>query len=141
VNSISGPANFGNVSGKLQVSSVSGSVEVGNVGAEARVNSVSGDVGLGEVNGSLNVSSVSGGVKATLVSLSLQGIRINSVSGSIEIGFKSTVNADLSAELVRFTWRSVMSCGRVKRSRPMCARASAPAGRRLRSRACQAISR
>jgi len=100
VSSISGSANFGNVGGKLQVNSVSGSVEVGNVGANARVNSVSGNVGLGQVNGSLDVSSVSGGVKAALASLSPQGIHINSVSGSIEIGFKSEVNADFTAEHV-----------------------------------------
>lgn len=100
VSSISGSANFGNVGGKLQVNSVSGSVEVGNVGADARVNSVSGNVGLGHVNGSLDVTSVSGGVKAGLMSLSPQGIHINSVSGSIEIGFKSEVNADFTAEHV-----------------------------------------
>src|SRR6185295_3435776 len=52
------------------------------------------------VNGSLNVSSVSGGVRAALESLSPEGIRINSVSGSIEIGFKSDVNADFNAEHV-----------------------------------------
>lgn len=98
--SISGSANFGNVGGKLQVNSVSGSVQVGNVGADARVNSVSGNVGLGHVNGSLDVTSVSGGVTATLLSLSPQGIKINSVSGSIEIGFKSEVNADFNAEHV-----------------------------------------
>jgi len=100
VSSISGSASFGNVGGKLQVNSVSGSVEVGNVGADARVNSVSGNVGLGQVNGSLDVTSVSGGVKAALASLSPQGIHINSVSGSIEIGFKSEVNADFTAEHV-----------------------------------------
>ena len=100
VSSISGSANFGNVGGKLQVNSVSGSVEVGNVGSDARVNSVSGNVGLGHVNGSLDVTSVSGGVKAGLMSLSPQGIHINSVSGSIEIAFKSEVNADFTAEHV-----------------------------------------
>src|ERR1044072_1953453 len=100
VSSISGSANFGNVGGKLQVNSVSGSVEVGNVGGEARVNSVSGNVGLGHVNGSLDVTSVSGGVKAGLMNLSPPGIHINSVSGSIEIGFKSEVNADFTAEHV-----------------------------------------
>jgi len=100
VSSISGSGNIGNVGGKLQVSSVSGSLEVGNVGADARVNSISGNVDLGQVNGSLDVSSVSGGVNAKLVSLSPQGIHINSVSGSIELGFKSEVNADFSAEQV-----------------------------------------
>jgi len=96
--SISGSANIGNVAGKLRLSSVSGSVEVGNVGADARVSSVSGNVGLGQVNDSLDVSSVSGGVKATLISLSPRGIHIKSVSGSVEIGFMSDVNADFNAE-------------------------------------------
>jgi Putative adhesin len=100
VSSISGSANIGNVGGKLQVSSISGSLEVGNVGADARVTSVSGNLGLGQVNGSLDVLSVSGGVNATLVSLSPQGIHINSVSGSVEIRFKSEVNADFSAQSV-----------------------------------------
>jgi hypothetical protein len=97
VNSISGSVNIGNLLAKLEVNSVSGSVEVGNVNADVRVSSVSGNVRLGEVNGALNVSSVSGGVKTTLVSLSPEGIRINSVSGSVEIAFKSDINAEFSA--------------------------------------------
>ena len=98
LSSISGSADLGNVGGKLQVSSISGSLEIGNVGADARVTSISGNVGLGQINGSLEVSSVSGSVKATLVSLSPQGIHIKSVSGSVEIGFKSEVNADFDAK-------------------------------------------
>jgi hypothetical protein len=77
VSSISGSGNIGNVGGKLQVSSISGNLEVGNVGADARINSISGNLGLGQVNGSLEVSSV---------------------SGSIEIRFKSEVNADFYAQ-------------------------------------------
>ena len=100
VSSISGSANIGNVGDKLQVSSISGSLEVGNVGADARVNSISGNLELGQVNGSLDVSSISGGLSATLTSLSPQGIHIKSVSGSIEIGFKSDVNADFDAKSV-----------------------------------------
>lgn len=100
VRSISGSAHFGNVGGKLQVTSISGGVEIGNVGGDVRVNSVSGSVRVHEVNGSLNVSSVSGGVKATLASLSTQGIHVKSVTGSVEIGFKSDVNADFSAESI-----------------------------------------
>lgn len=100
VSSISGSATIGNVGGKLQVTSVSGSLDVGNVGADARVTSVSGNVQLGQVNGSLDVTSVSGALNAALVSLSPQGIQIKSVSGSVEIAFKSDVNADLNAEHV-----------------------------------------
>ena len=116
VSSISGAANIGNVGGKLQVSSISGSLEIGNVGADARVNSisgnleignvgadsrvnsVSGNVGLGQVNGTLEVTSVSGGLNATLLNLSPQGIHIRSVSGSVEIKFRSDVNADFKAD-------------------------------------------
>ena len=100
VSSISGSADIGNVSGKLQVRSISGSLEVGNVDADARVNSISGNVGIGQVNGSLDVTSVSGSLNTTLLSLSPQGIHIRSVSGSIEIRFKSDVNADFNAESI-----------------------------------------
>ena len=98
LSSISGSANAGNVGGKLRVSSISGSLDVGSVAADARVNSISGDVRIGQVNGSLDVTSVSGGVNATLANLSQQGIQIKSVSGSIEIGFKSDINADFNAD-------------------------------------------
>lgn len=100
VSSISGSATFGEVGGKLQVTSVSGNLEVGNVGAEARVNSISGNLRLGQVTGSLDVQSVSGGLNATLASLNPQGVQIRSVSGSIELGFKSDVNADFRADSV-----------------------------------------
>lgn len=98
VNSISGSAIIGNVGGKLQVSSISGSLDVGNVGEDARVNSISGSLKLGEVNGYLNASSISGSLNAALLSLSPQGLRINSVSGSVEIRFKDEINADFSAD-------------------------------------------
>lgn len=97
VSSISGSVNIANVGGKLQVTSVSGSLNVGNVGAETRLTSISGNVRLGQVNDSLDVTSVSGTLSATLVSLSPQGIQIKSVSGSIDIAFKSEVNADFNA--------------------------------------------
>jgi DUF4097 and DUF4098 domain-containing protein YvlB len=100
VSSISGSARFGDVGGKLQVTSISGSLKLGNVGADARVTSISGSVDLGQVTGSLEVTSVSGGLNATLVSLSPEGIHIKSISGSVEIGFKSDVNADFNAEHV-----------------------------------------
>ena len=100
VSSISGSVAIGNVGGKLQVSSVSGSLDVGNVGADARVTSISGNLRVGQVNGSLDASSVSGGLNATLTNLSPQGIQIKSVSGSVELGFKSEVNADFNAEHV-----------------------------------------
>ena len=98
--SISGSVTLGNVGGKSQVSSISGNLEVGNVGAEAGVTSISGNLRLGQVNGSLDVTSISGSLNATLLTLYPQGIHIKSISGSVEIGFKSDINADFDAEHV-----------------------------------------
>lgn len=100
VNSISGSVKLGHVGGKLQLNSVSGNLDVGNVGGDARLTSISGNVRLGQMNSLLELTSVSGGVNATLMSLSPQGIQIKSVSGSVELGFKSDVNADLRAESI-----------------------------------------
>jgi hypothetical protein len=100
VHSISGHANIGNVGGKLQVTSISGNLDVGDLNADARINSISGNVRLNQVNGSVDVTSVSGTLNAKLLSLSPQGIHIKSISGSVEIGFKSDVNADFSAESI-----------------------------------------
>ncbi len=100
VNSISGSGRIRNVSGKVEVKSVSGDLDIGNVGSDARVNSVSGNVHFGQVNGLIDVFSVSGGLNATVTNLSAQGIKIYSVSGSIEIGFRNDVNADFQANSV-----------------------------------------
>jgi DUF4097 and DUF4098 domain-containing protein YvlB len=100
VSSISGSADIGNIGGKLQVNSISGNLQIASVGADARVTSVSGNLSVGQVNGLLDVTSVSGAVNATVPTLSTQGIHIMSVTGSIEIGFKSDVNADFSAESI-----------------------------------------
>ena len=98
VRSISGSLKVGDVDGQTVVSSISGNLDVGNVGADARVNSISGNLRVGQVNGSFDAMSISGSLNATLTSLSNEGIHVRSVSGSVEIGFKSDVNADFNAE-------------------------------------------
>ncbi len=98
VTSISGSVIIGNIGGPLQARSISGNFEAGNVGAEVHVTSISGNVGIRQLKGSLEVSSVSGSVKTTIDQLDTQGVRIRSVSGSVEIGFKGEINADFNAE-------------------------------------------
>lgn len=98
VTSISGSVNVGNLGGPLRANSISGNLRIASVDAEARVTSISGTVHLGTVNGPLEVTSVSGSVKATLNKVDEQGIRIRSVSGSVELGFTGAVNADFNAE-------------------------------------------
>ena len=100
VESVSGSATIGNVGAPLNVRSISGNLTIGNVFGEAQVNSVSGDVRTGLVNGPLTVLSVSGDVNTALSNLGTQGIRINSVSGSVEIALTGDVNADFNAESI-----------------------------------------
>lgn len=100
VSSVSGNLTVGNVGAEARVTSISGNLTVGNIGADARVTSISGNLVLGQVNGSLEVTSISGGLNATLLNLSPEGIHIKSISGSVEIGFKSDINADFDAEHV-----------------------------------------
>jgi hypothetical protein len=67
VNSISGPANFGNVSGKLQVSSVSGQVylDVRNVMRESEEKSSNVRARIGAGGTPITISSVSGNIPLT----------------------------------------------------------------------------
>jgi DUF4097 and DUF4098 domain-containing protein YvlB len=96
--SISGSATIGHVGGALRANSISGPLDVGDVGGEVRVSSVSGNLHLGRVSGQLDVSDLSGQLSATLAQRGGEGIRIRSVSGSIELRFRGEVNADFNAE-------------------------------------------
>lgn len=118
VNSVSGSLTVGSVEGRVQVNSVSGSVSVGAVGGRVHVNSVSGDVSIGQVNQPVEIKSVSGGVKigqvvdfldvssvsgalsAGISKLGERGVKVNSVSGSVELRFTDELNAQLSTNSV-----------------------------------------
>src|SRR6185437_10094592 len=104
VTSVSGSLRSGDIDGLANVLSISGSVNLGNVGGNLQANSISRDLearnvgGEAHVNGVLDVESVSGSLRAALVNLSRRGIQIKSVSGSIELAFKSDINADFNAQ-------------------------------------------
>jgi hypothetical protein len=100
VSSVSGDVTLGGVGGPLRANSVSGTLAAGDVGGEARVSSVSGDLRLGRVGGALEVSDVSGSLSATLARLDRGGVRVRSVSGSVNLRFSGEVNADFSADQI-----------------------------------------
>jgi hypothetical protein len=60
------------------------------------VNKVNGPLKVGDVDGLLDVSKVNGFLTANLAGVSPQGINIEGVKGTVEIGFKSEVNADVN---------------------------------------------
>jgi len=97
VNSISGAVNIGDINGKLLVESISGSATIGKVGDQARINGISGNVKLEQTSGYLDISSVSGSSFATIARIEERGIRINGISGQVELRFNTQLNADLNA--------------------------------------------
>ncbi|MFY9622113.1 MAG: DUF4097 family beta strand repeat-containing protein [Pyrinomonadaceae bacterium] len=100
VSSVSGSFSIGTVDGQLQLSSVSGSVDIGQVKQQAEIKSASGNVTIGQVMGSLDVSSVSGTLSAGISKLGERGVRINSVSGQVELRFTGELNAQLSTDSI-----------------------------------------
>lgn len=100
VNSVSGSLTAGAVDGHAQVSGVSGSVTIGQVTQSVEIKSVSGNVALGQSVGILDVSGVSGSVSAGVSNLGARGVRINSISGQVELRFRDRLNAQLSVDNV-----------------------------------------
>ncbi len=97
VNSISGSVKIEDLNGDLQVESVSGSVTIGKVSGQVQINSISGNVKLEQANGYLDISGVSGSSFATIAQMQERGVRVNNVSGQVELRFNMQLNADLNA--------------------------------------------
>jgi putative adhesin len=100
VNSVSGSVSVGAVNGQVQVSSVSGDVDIGQVNQPVEIKSVSGSVKVGQAVDFLDVSSVSGALSAGISKLGERGVKINSVSGSVELRFTDELNAQLSTNSI-----------------------------------------
>jgi DUF4097 and DUF4098 domain-containing protein YvlB len=75
---------------------VSGEVDIGQVNQQLEVKSVSGNVKIGQVRGFLDVSGVTGALSAGISKLEQRGVRINSISGPVELRFRGEPNAQLS---------------------------------------------
>ena len=100
VSSVSGSVTMNDVGGEVRVTSVSGSVRIGEANGEVRASSISGSLEVGQAVGHLDVSSVSGSVSATIARLGERGLRVNSISGPVELRFSDDVNADFQANSI-----------------------------------------
>ncbi|MFL6228290.1 MAG: DUF4097 family beta strand repeat-containing protein [Pyrinomonadaceae bacterium] len=83
----------------LDVKSVSGNVRVGELDGTAHLQSISGSATVARATGEAFITSVSGRVSVNLSQLG-GGVRINSVSGSVEVGLPDGANADVSVHSV-----------------------------------------
>jgi DUF4097 and DUF4098 domain-containing protein YvlB len=83
----------------LEVKSVSGNVRVGELDGTAHLTSISGSAIVARATGEAFITSVSGRVSVNLSQLG-GGVRINSVSGSVEVGLPDGANADVRVRSV-----------------------------------------
>jgi DUF4097 and DUF4098 domain-containing protein YvlB len=83
----------------LEVKSVSGDVRVGELDGTAHLTSISGSATVARATGEAFITSVSGRVSVNLSQLG-GGVRINSVSGSVEVGLPDGANADVRVRSV-----------------------------------------
>jgi DUF4097 and DUF4098 domain-containing protein YvlB len=78
----------------LDVQSVSGNVRVGELDGWAHLTSISGSAIVARASGEAVITSVSGRVSINLSQLG-GGVRVNSVSGNVEVGLPEGANADV----------------------------------------------
>ncbi len=100
VSSVSGSLVAGAIDGQVQVSGVSGGVTIGQASHQVELKNVSGNVNIGQAVDYLNVSGVTGNLSVGIAELGERGIEIKSVSGQVELRFKSELNAQLNTNSI-----------------------------------------
>lgn len=100
VGSISGSVSAGAIDGQAQINGVSGAVTVGQVSGQVEIKSISGNVNIGQAVDYLSVSGVTGTLSVGIAKLGQRGIKINSVSGQVELRFEGELNAQLDTNSI-----------------------------------------
>ena len=83
----------------LSLESIAGKLEVGTIDGALRLNSIAGRTTIAGAR-SANISSVAGRLQLGLGPIDRQGVRISSVTGSVELLFRRGTNADFHADSV-----------------------------------------
>ena len=106
VNTASGDVRAGDIEGRVEVRTASGDVRVRRSGGELSANLVSGDLSVDDAAAGLDVTTVSGDVEVRAAGGG--GIRVQAVSGDVDLGIKpgerlyidaSSVSGTMSSEL------------------------------------------
>ena len=109
VTSASGDVRVQELQGGGRVNTVSGDAQIDGVRAELAANLVSGDLVLGQVDDDVSVQSVSGDQR--LRSVRAGDLKLNSVSGDVEIGMRAGTRLFIDATSTSGEVRSELEVG------------------------------
>lgn len=82
----------------LTTSGANGPVTVGEIEGRVRVSGVNGSVTLAHAESSAELSGINGRVKATIVRVSDEGLRVSGINGQVELWFGEKLDADLEVK-------------------------------------------
>ncbi|KAF0249950.1 MAG: hypothetical protein FD167_660 [bacterium] len=94
---ISGFAGVDSIQGALKVNDISGSVQVGQATSCKQIYDISGSVRVGEVINCEHIYDISGHVEIGVEQIS-NGLKINDISGNVNLKFTNSVNANLKVK-------------------------------------------
>ena len=98
VNTKAGSISLSDIKGDISVASQSGSIEVSDVSGEIVANSNSGSIEMSDITGSVKTNTISGRTRVELASVpDGKGLTFSSISGSIDLEFQSSINAEFEA--------------------------------------------
>jgi hypothetical protein len=101
IRSQSGKVDLTKVMGAVKVETQSGDINVEGANSTVRVNSQSGEIELRDVKGKVDVNSLSRNIKARFdTAASIDEMNFKSVSGDVDLAFKSDLNAEFDARTV-----------------------------------------
>jgi hypothetical protein len=101
VKSVSGALELSNLRGAVRAETQSGEIFLSQIIGNVTAKSTSGMIGLAGVSGSIQTDNTSGDTKATIDSTtSTDTLSFESINGSIDLQFKSDLNAELDANTV-----------------------------------------
>lgn len=101
IQSQSGKVDLAKVQGAVNVKTQSGDIDIAQADSSVRVNSQSGAIELAGVKGKIEATSLSSSIKATFENTpSIDDMNFKTVSGDVDLSFKSELNAELDAKTV-----------------------------------------
>jgi DUF4097 and DUF4098 domain-containing protein YvlB len=101
IHSISGDLELSKIRGKVEAQTESGEIFLANAVGPVTAKSLSGKIDLADVSGMIQTDNKSGDTRVSIDSTSSSDmLSFESINGSIELQFKSEINAELDAHTV-----------------------------------------
>jgi hypothetical protein len=84
-------------SADISLTNIAGDVRIGATDGFVRLESIAGHVRVSELHAA-RMSSLAGGLEITVAEVGERGIRVSSITGSIDLGLRAGVNAELDVK-------------------------------------------